>query len=221
MSTTSMRKKTNKFRLHTECFKRLRSRSQPGPESEQDISWNFSSCLSANGLLPTGQNLSVDKSTEAPTKWSLRLFVLANGSNGYTLNLTSTSVPGLSSLLNLDVGACGATEATTSAQTWTPQRKRIPEAPSGGSVTLAKAWILYFRSRHGMKMHLSWLLLCELAQIKPCLFLFPRQKFSLLHLASSKKILAPAANNENSPDDSFEYVPPKVSVCKYSSSSCP
>ena len=202
MSTTSMRKKTNKFRLHTECFKRLRSRSQPGPESEQDISWNFSSCLSANGLLPTGQNLS-------------------NGSNGYTLNLTSTSVPGLSSLLNLDVGACGATEATTSAQTWTPQRKRIPEAPSGGSVTLAKAWILYFRSRHGMKMHLSWLLLCELAQIKPCLFLFPRQKFSLLHLASSKKILAPAANNENSPDDSFEYVPPKVSVCKYSSSSCP
>uniref|UniRef100_A0A671TR98 Kinesin family member 4 n=1 Tax=Sparus aurata TaxID=8175 RepID=A0A671TR98_SPAAU len=46
-------------------------------------------------------------------------------------------------------------------------------------------------------------------------------KFSLLHLASSKKILAPAANIENSPDDSFEYVPPKVSVCRYSSSSSP
>lgn len=41
-------------------------------------------------------------------------------------------------------------------------------------------------------------------------FLFS-QKFSLLHLASAKKILTPAANNENSADDSFEYVPPKVS----------
>ncbi|XP_070839122.1 kinesin family member 4 [Chaetodon trifascialis] len=36
-----------------------------------------------------------------------------------------------------------------------------------------------------------------------------RQKLSLLHLVSGKKILAPTANNENSPDDSFEYVPPK------------
>ncbi|XP_030602482.1 chromosome-associated kinesin KIF4-like isoform X2 [Archocentrus centrarchus] len=36
-----------------------------------------------------------------------------------------------------------------------------------------------------------------------------RQKLSLLHLASGKKILLPIVNNENSPDDSFEYVPPK------------
>ncbi|XP_036976300.1 kinesin family member 4 [Acanthopagrus latus] len=42
-----------------------------------------------------------------------------------------------------------------------------------------------------------------------------RQKFSLLHLASSKKILAPAANNENSPDDSFEYVPPKPKAKRF------
>ncbi|KAM6906832.1 kinesin family member 4 [Xenentodon cancila] len=36
-----------------------------------------------------------------------------------------------------------------------------------------------------------------------------RQKLALLHLASGKKILLPAANNEKGPDDSFEYVPPK------------
>lgn len=36
-----------------------------------------------------------------------------------------------------------------------------------------------------------------------------RQKFSLLHLASGKKILLPTTNNERNPDDSFEYVPPK------------
>ncbi|XP_051257827.1 kinesin family member 4 [Dicentrarchus labrax] len=36
-----------------------------------------------------------------------------------------------------------------------------------------------------------------------------RQKVSLLHLASGKKILVPTTNNENSPDDSFDYVPPK------------
>ncbi|CAK6970838.1 kinesin family member 4 [Scomber scombrus] len=36
-----------------------------------------------------------------------------------------------------------------------------------------------------------------------------RQKLSLLHLASTKKILMPTTNKENSPDDSFEYVPPK------------
>uniref|UniRef100_A0A3B4ZCP2 Kinesin family member 4A n=1 Tax=Stegastes partitus TaxID=144197 RepID=A0A3B4ZCP2_9TELE len=39
-----------------------------------------------------------------------------------------------------------------------------------------------------------------------------RQKLSLLHLASGKKILLPTANNENSPDDSFEYIPPKVVI---------
>uniref|UniRef100_H3CZM4 Kinesin family member 4 n=1 Tax=Tetraodon nigroviridis TaxID=99883 RepID=H3CZM4_TETNG len=36
-----------------------------------------------------------------------------------------------------------------------------------------------------------------------------KQKFSLLHLASTKKVLTPTLNTENSPDDSFEYVPPK------------
>ncbi|KAM9333403.1 kinesin family member 4 [Pholidichthys leucotaenia] len=36
-----------------------------------------------------------------------------------------------------------------------------------------------------------------------------RQKLALLHLASGKKILLPANNNEMNPDDSFEYVPPK------------
>lgn len=42
-------------------------------------------------------------------------------------------------------------------------------------------------------------------------FSFFSQKFSLLHLASAKKILTPATNNENGADDSFEYIPPKVS----------
>uniref|UniRef100_A0A8D3DES7 Kinesin motor domain-containing protein n=1 Tax=Scophthalmus maximus TaxID=52904 RepID=A0A8D3DES7_SCOMX len=36
------------------------------------------------------------------------------------------------------------------------------------------------------------------------------QKLSLLHLASGKKILMPTIKNEKSPDESFEYVPPKV-----------
>ncbi|KAM4726613.1 kinesin family member 4 [Anableps anableps] len=36
-----------------------------------------------------------------------------------------------------------------------------------------------------------------------------RQKLSLLHLASEKKVLLPAIKNEMTPDDSFEYVPPK------------
>ncbi|XP_035480062.1 kinesin family member 4 isoform X1 [Scophthalmus maximus] len=35
------------------------------------------------------------------------------------------------------------------------------------------------------------------------------QKLSLLHLASGKKILMPTIKNEKSPDESFEYVPPK------------
>lgn len=43
------------------------------------------------------------------------------------------------------------------------------------------------------------------------IFVFHTQKFSLLHLASDKKVLAPTLNTENSPDDSFDYVPPKVS----------
>ncbi|KAM9348795.1 kinesin family member 4 [Symphorus nematophorus] len=36
-----------------------------------------------------------------------------------------------------------------------------------------------------------------------------RQKLSLLHLASGKKILAPAVINDNNLGDSFDYVPPK------------
>uniref|UniRef100_A0A3B5LAX4 Kinesin motor domain-containing protein n=1 Tax=Xiphophorus couchianus TaxID=32473 RepID=A0A3B5LAX4_9TELE len=36
-----------------------------------------------------------------------------------------------------------------------------------------------------------------------------REKLSLLHLASEKKVLAPAIKNEMSLNDSFEYVPPK------------
>lgn len=36
-----------------------------------------------------------------------------------------------------------------------------------------------------------------------------RQKLSLVHLASGKKILASTTNNEKSADDSFEYIPPK------------
>ncbi|XP_017267971.1 kinesin family member 4 isoform X2 [Kryptolebias marmoratus] len=36
-----------------------------------------------------------------------------------------------------------------------------------------------------------------------------RQKLSLLHLASEKKVLVPTTKNQKSPDDSFEYVPPK------------
>lgn len=36
-----------------------------------------------------------------------------------------------------------------------------------------------------------------------------RQKLSLLHLASEKKVLLPMIKNEMSQDDSFEYVPPK------------
>uniref|UniRef100_A0A3P9LEZ8 Kinesin family member 4 n=2 Tax=Oryzias latipes TaxID=8090 RepID=A0A3P9LEZ8_ORYLA len=36
-----------------------------------------------------------------------------------------------------------------------------------------------------------------------------RQKLSLLHLASGKKVLLPAVTNEENQEDSFEYVPPK------------
>ncbi|RVE63542.1 hypothetical protein OJAV_G00137280 [Oryzias javanicus] len=36
-----------------------------------------------------------------------------------------------------------------------------------------------------------------------------RQKLSLLHLASGKKVLLPAVKNEENTEDSFEYVPPK------------
>lgn len=44
------------------------------------------------------------------------------------------------------------------------------------------------------------------------IFVFHTQKFSLLHLASAKKVLTPTLNTENGPDDSYDYVPPKVSL---------
>uniref|UniRef100_A0A8C6NTY6 Kinesin family member 4A n=1 Tax=Nothobranchius furzeri TaxID=105023 RepID=A0A8C6NTY6_NOTFU len=37
-----------------------------------------------------------------------------------------------------------------------------------------------------------------------------RQKLSLLHLPSEKKVLLPSIENKKTPNDSFEYVPPKV-----------
>ncbi|XP_068187205.1 kinesin family member 4 [Antennarius striatus] len=42
-----------------------------------------------------------------------------------------------------------------------------------------------------------------------------RQKHPLLHLAGSKKILAPTANKQNDPDDSFEYIPPKPKAKRF------
>uniref|UniRef100_A0A673B576 Chromosome-associated kinesin KIF4-like n=1 Tax=Sphaeramia orbicularis TaxID=375764 RepID=A0A673B576_9TELE len=42
-----------------------------------------------------------------------------------------------------------------------------------------------------------------------------KQKFALLHLASGKKILAPTLSKEQTPDDSFDYVPPKVHYCRW------
>uniref|UniRef100_A0A674MCW8 Kinesin family member 4 n=1 Tax=Takifugu rubripes TaxID=31033 RepID=A0A674MCW8_TAKRU len=44
-----------------------------------------------------------------------------------------------------------------------------------------------------------------------------KQKFSWLQMASTKKVLTPTLSTENAMDDSFEYLPPKVSllcVCK-------
>lgn len=48
-----------------------------------------------------------------------------------------------------------------------------------------------------------------------------RQKFSLLQLASCKKVLAPAVLNEQSPDDSFEYVPPKPKGKRFTTAKAP
>ncbi|XP_047463966.1 kinesin family member 4 [Mugil cephalus] len=48
-----------------------------------------------------------------------------------------------------------------------------------------------------------------------------RQKLSLLHLASGKKILLPTSNNEKSPDDSFEYVPPKPKTKRFTTAKAP
>uniref|UniRef100_A0A673BA02 Chromosome-associated kinesin KIF4-like n=1 Tax=Sphaeramia orbicularis TaxID=375764 RepID=A0A673BA02_9TELE len=47
-----------------------------------------------------------------------------------------------------------------------------------------------------------------------------KQKFALLHLASGKKILAPTLSKEQTPDDSFDYVPPKVHYCRWFTFSC-
>ncbi|KAI3373091.1 hypothetical protein L3Q82_006421 [Scortum barcoo] len=48
-----------------------------------------------------------------------------------------------------------------------------------------------------------------------------KQKLSLLHLASGKKILLPTTNNENSPDDSFEYIPPKPKGRRFTTAKAP
>ncbi|KAM8835043.1 kinesin family member 4 isoform 1-T1 [Synchiropus picturatus] len=48
-----------------------------------------------------------------------------------------------------------------------------------------------------------------------------RQKFSLLHLASGKKILLPSTNSEKSLDDSFDYVPPKPKAKRLTTAKAP
>nr|XP_019941626.1 PREDICTED: chromosome-associated kinesin KIF4A [Paralichthys olivaceus] len=48
-----------------------------------------------------------------------------------------------------------------------------------------------------------------------------RQKLSLLQLASGKKILVPTINNEKNPDDSFDYVPPKPKVKRFTTAKAP
>uniref|UniRef100_A0A668AWW4 Kinesin family member 4 n=1 Tax=Myripristis murdjan TaxID=586833 RepID=A0A668AWW4_9TELE len=42
-----------------------------------------------------------------------------------------------------------------------------------------------------------------------------KQKLTLIQLASGKKMLLPTSNSENSPEDSFEYVPPKSLITNY------
>ncbi|XP_029304839.1 kinesin family member 4 [Cottoperca gobio] len=48
-----------------------------------------------------------------------------------------------------------------------------------------------------------------------------KQKLSLLHLTSGKKILVPTTNNEKNPDDSFEYVPPKPKGKRFTTAKVP
>lgn len=48
-----------------------------------------------------------------------------------------------------------------------------------------------------------------------------KQKFALLHLASGKKILAPTLSKEQTPDDSFEYVPPKPKGKRFTTAKAP
>ncbi|KAG7223361.1 hypothetical protein INR49_015717, partial [Caranx melampygus] len=48
-----------------------------------------------------------------------------------------------------------------------------------------------------------------------------RQKLSLLHLASGKKILVPTPNSDKSTDDSFDYIPPKPKVKRFTTAKAP
>ncbi|XP_055004481.1 LOW QUALITY PROTEIN: kinesin family member 4 [Boleophthalmus pectinirostris] len=48
-----------------------------------------------------------------------------------------------------------------------------------------------------------------------------KQKFALLQIASGKKVLAPAALNEQKPDESFEYVPPKPKGKRFTTAKAP
>uniref|UniRef100_A0A3Q3VZ09 Kinesin motor domain-containing protein n=1 Tax=Mola mola TaxID=94237 RepID=A0A3Q3VZ09_MOLML len=48
-----------------------------------------------------------------------------------------------------------------------------------------------------------------------------KQKLSSLHLASAKKILTSSTANEKSPDDSFEYVPPKPKGKRFTTAKAP
>lgn len=57
-------------------------------------------------------------------------------------------------------------------------------------------------------MQLSW---CSSGSFGIDLLSFT-QKFSWLQMASAKKVLTPTLSTENTMDDSFEYIPPKVSL---------
>uniref|UniRef100_A0A673B6H4 Chromosome-associated kinesin KIF4-like n=1 Tax=Sphaeramia orbicularis TaxID=375764 RepID=A0A673B6H4_9TELE len=57
--------------------------------------------------------------------------------------------------------------------------------------------------------------------LKSCISLFLSQKFALLHLASGKKILAPTLSKEQTPDDSFDYVPPKPKGKRFTTAKAP
>ncbi|XP_031713116.1 kinesin family member 4 [Anarrhichthys ocellatus] len=48
-----------------------------------------------------------------------------------------------------------------------------------------------------------------------------KEKLSSLCLASGKKVLAPATNNEKNPEDSFEYVPPKPKGKRFTTAKAP
>lgn len=58
--------------------------------------------------------------------------------------------------------------------------------------------------------------LCDLFKSNHVLVFFPPQKISLLQLAGGKQITVSTSNSEMSLNDSFEYVPPKVSYIRYS-----